>query len=252
VAAPETNKMSERPSKGAFRGLLARDGGALLAAGGATLAVEFAAWLLGRQAGGHYGTVGSLAVMTIWVVLAAPALSAGSRDLLGGLLRGGIVVDASAVLLVFLSATSPFMTFAGACKTYCILAAAGLFGVAVVRFFRSAVSRLAAAVVVSFLLMAALATPFWTGRLLELRGEAGHAAACAAVWLNPFFSVLSSLPEGTPFVWQQQLLMYDITRIGDYQAAPATPWYMAVAVYGGLALLAAVARAARARIERRD
>jgi hypothetical protein len=56
--------------------------------------------------------------------------------------------------------------------------------------------------------------------LLEAGGPAASSVACWAVRGNPFYSITSAVAARTHFVWHSAPLMYQITRIGDYAAAP--------------------------------
>jgi len=251
MPATDNSDAADAPRQGVIRTLLARDGWAVLAAGAVTVAAELGVLLIGRAGGAspRAAVLAALATMTLWVALSAPALAAGGRSGLSALLRGGIVVDASAVTLLILWLTTPYVTLVAALQIYCILAAVALACIAAVRCFRRPLGQAAAAVAAATVLAGALATGFWTGGLLRAAGGAAlRPAVTAAVVVNPFYSILSAVAEEVRFVWHQAPVMYRLTRIGDYAAPPPVHWTTAVVVYGALAgMLAAAHLLRRAR-----
>jgi hypothetical protein len=216
----------------------------------ATVTVEVGAYALALagQASQSQAALGSLAVSVLWVALATPVLAATARGSLGALLRGGAVIDASAVLLTALWLAGPCVTLAGAAKIYCILAAMGLAAVAAVCVARSQAGRFALAVAGSAVLLLAAATPFWIGGALRAAPEDWAARiAAAGVYVNPFYAVTGALAESAHFIWHQSSVLYRITRLGDYAPAPASAWFAPVLLYSAAALILAAAGALRKR-----
>jgi len=234
------------------RQLLAENGWAVASAAIATIAVEmgvFVAGLAWRMPRLH-AALAALAVCVLWTALAAPVLAAFGRTAMAALLRGGIVADASLASLLVLWAACDEMTFPAALKIYCILAAVALAGIAATRLARTPAGRCACAVAASAVLLAALASPFWIGGAIHGQPRAtAEGVAAAAVYANPFYAATACLTETARFVWHQAPVMYRITRIGDYAAAPPLLWYPAAIVYlsaaGVLAILAALAGGVR-------
>ena len=237
---------------GSVRQFLAGNGWAAASAAIATVAVEmgvFAAGLAWRMPRIH-AALACLAVCVLWTALAAPVLAAFGRTAMAALLRGGIVADASLASLLALWVACDEMTFPAVLKIYCILAAVALAGVAATRLAGTPAGRCACAVAASAVLLAALASPFWVGGAIHGQPRAAaEGIVAAAVYANPFYAATACLTETARFVWHQQPVMYRITRIGDYAAAPPLLWYPAAIVYlsaaGAMAILAAVGRRVR-------
>jgi|GEM_PF-1449410 len=226
--------------------MLRQDAAALTALAAATLAVELGVCLLAVAMGlpGRSAALAALAACCVWVSLAAPIGAAGGRGAFGALLRAGMVADATAVTLLVLWLAVEELSFSAVAGVYLTLAAVALAGAAAARIGRCRAGRYAFAMGLAVLLMAALASPFWCGGLLAaLEGEARTAAAHAVVYANPFFSVSSAVAADLDFVWHQSGILYDITRLGDYAAAPPLPWYTATLVYGVLALVLGIVAA---------
>ena len=239
------------PSQGGFRAFFAREGKAVLALSAATIVVELGAYGLARAAGGGAisAALGALAAACVWVVLACPLAAAGGKDGWGSVLRGGIIADSSAVLLIVLCLTAwdgegrRVVAFLAAVKIYFVYAAVSLAAAAAVCCGKTRATRRVLALVSAVVLFTLLATPFWTVGLLEcLSGPARDQAAAWAVLWNPFYSVTSAVAERTGFVWHYGSVMYRITRIGQDVIPPPVAWYSAVWRYGLLAgLFGAVA-----------
>jgi hypothetical protein len=238
--------------RGLFRAVLARDGWAVLLAVAATVVVEVGAYALAvaGQAPRAQAALGSLAVSILWVALAAPVLAATARGTLGALLRGGAVIDASAVLLGVLWLAGQCLTLLGGLKVYCILAAMGLAGVAPVCLARSPAGRFALAAAASATLLLAAATPFWIGGALRAAPEDwARRIAAAGVYVNPFYAVTGALAESAQFIWHQASVLYRITRLGDYAPAPAPAWYAPVLLFSAAAVLLGAAAMLRSRLK---
>ncbi|MDY6912933.1 MAG: hypothetical protein SVT52_00510 [Planctomycetota bacterium] len=229
-----------RISRGPVRPLLGIEWPLLLAAGAVTIGLELGAYGLILACGGsRLGAVlASLAVMVSWTALSPAVLAAGGRSSLSALLRGVIVADASTVTLVVFWLATPAVTFLAAVKVYCTLAAMAIAAVAAVRCARSEFGRYALAVAVAAGLMAAVTTPFWVGGLLlAVNAPTRPVVASLAVWLNPFYCITAATVEKTHFIWHQAPVMYHVTRIGDYAAAPPVLWYTSAAACAALAAI---------------
>ncbi len=233
---------------GSVRQFLTENGWAATLAVVATIAVEmgvFAAALAWRMPRIH-AALACLAVCVLWTALAAPVLAAFGQTAMGALLRGGIVADASLASLLVLWVACDEMTLPAALKIYCILATVALAGVAATRLARTPAGRCTCAVLASAVLLAALASPFWVGGAIHGQPRAtAEGVVAVAVFTNPFYAATACLTETARFVWHQAPVMYRITRIGDYAAAPPLLWYPAVVIYlaaaGAMAALAALA-----------
>ena len=207
----------------------------------ATLAIELGVWLLtGGFTGDPWAVVAALAASTVWIALAAPAAAAGPEDAWSALLRGGTVIDASGLALLVLwalarMADGPLLPLSAVVRIYAIWLATGLAGVAAARCARTPTGRCAGAVAAAAVLMAAAATPFWTGGLLTaLDGDARAQAAALAVNVNPICAAASSA-ETLQFTWQEAPRMYRITAWGDYVPVPRAHWYAAAVIWGAVA-----------------
>jgi hypothetical protein len=237
----------------------------MVAATAATLAVQVGVYALAMARGvpPRKATIGVLAAATVWVCLTAPILAAAGRGAVSMLLRGGIVVDASAVALLavwILNRVAPpppsrlALSFLGLLEIYVVLAAVALAGIGAVACARSDAGRYTVATLAAVFLLAAAATPFWVGGLLAAaEPEARRHGVRWAVHANPFYSVAAAVNPETEFIWHQKGLMYDrITRLGSDQPAPPVSWYAAAWRYALVAgVLTAVAWARAAWIARR-
>ena len=235
-AEPPSAPPSPAPDRPA--GVLAGSGGAMAAWAAATVAVQVGTYGVALAGGAPQipATLAALAVAVLWVAAAAPLAAAATDDTLAALLRGGSVVDASVVLLTVVWAASPAVTLGAAAKTYCVLLAAGLAGIAACRVGRTGSGRLVLAVAAGVVLLALAASPFWIGGAIHgVRGEAAGDIVAAAVYANPFYSITAALAEETGFVWHEAGVMYRITRIGDYSPAPPACWYAAAGIHACVA-----------------
>lgn len=206
----------------------------VVAAGAATVVVELGAYVVGRAGGASQrnATLAMLAVAAVWVALAAPALAAGGRGWFDALCRGGIVADGSGVALAVLWLAPGPMTLWAALKVYCILAALAMAAVAVVRAGRSDAGRCAIAVAWSTVVMAALAAPFWSnGLIASLQGRPRRLAVAWLVRVNPFQSILAATRRQLACVWNEEPVMYRLTRVGEYVQGPSVRWYTAAALF---------------------
>ena len=216
--------------------LLLKDGQAIPAAV-STVVVEVGVFA-GARVGGvdpRNAVLCALATATLWTILAAPAFAAAGRSALGALISGGVVADASLVMLAVLWLTTEYVTFAAGVKIYCILVALVLASVAAVRLARTSAGRYAAAAAMAAVMTTAAASYFWIGGLLNVmldadRWRGAYIVASSATRTNPFAGVCAAVAERTDFVWHESGMLYDITRVGDFVPAGAK-WYYAVVVW---------------------
>ncbi len=202
-----------------------------------TVLIELGFYFVGEilQAGKLNSTLAALAAGAIWVPLASGPLSVGARDVFGGLLRGGIVADASAITLIVLWLTTPYLTFMAAVKIYCIYAAMAVFAVAAARFTLykgGPTAGYTVAVAAAVLIFASLASPFW------VEGPAGSVPPSLrdgvvewSVYANPFYCVLAAVVRKTGYIWHEQGMMYEtISHIRDF-TPPAAKWYTSAVIH---------------------
>jgi len=185
----------------------------------------------------------------VWVALAAPILAAGAPGALAAVLRGGIVADATAVLLVVLWLTRPEVTFLAAVEMYCIYASVALCGVAAGCVASTPAGRYAAAVVATVVLLAVQAGPFWLPGVCQFVAQ-GHKTAVAGIGLraNPVYGIFSAMAGDSGFVWHFDApLMYRITQLGEDIPVPVVRWYHPVAIYLGAAGILAATHLVRRR-----
>ena len=194
----------------------------------------------------------TVAVCVLWMALAVPLLAAFGRGAWDALFRGGIVIDVSAITLLVLWLLCEQVTFAAAVKIYCVLASLGLAGIAATRLARTPAGRCAWATAVAAVTLVLLASPFWIGGVIHNQPHVfSESVVEAAVLANPFYAATAAMGETTRFVWHQATVMYRITRIGDYAAAPPLSWYPAVIIYLVAAAALAVVAAVSGRVRRR-
>jgi len=217
-----------------LRSLLRGDGRAMAGVAAVTVAGQLALFLL-PQAFGVSARAAMLAALTasgVWAALAAPILAAGPARGISALLRGGIVADATAVLLVVLWLSRPEVSFLSAVKLYCIYAAVALCGVAGARCAETQAGRYTAAVIAAVILLTLQAGPFWLSGALQGVPQAHKtAAAGVALRLNPLYGVFSVVAERAGFVWHLAPVMYRITRLGEDIPVPPVWWYEPAGIY---------------------
>lgn len=231
------------------RGWLARNAMATLVAGAVVLAMELGVFFLARAMGANLPSaiVATLAAMTALTVLAAPALAAGGRDVLGALLRGGVVADAGAVALltiyVLTRSEDGGLGFVTICKIYGVLVSVTLLAVAAVCVPRRPSSRAMAAILVATGLAVLLASPIWiSAHLADSPGAADVDLATWAVRVNPFWAVCDAAVGDLAFQWATWGSMYEWTRLVEYVMPRETAWWetcgLALAGAAGLAIVA--------------
>ena len=244
--------------KGPVGQLLADNGWAILCGSAATLGVMLGVYFsaLAAHVSQLYATTASLACGTLSLVVACPVLSAGGRDWLSSLLRGGIVADAAGVAAGVIWAAQRFfgggqpayITFLGVLEIYCLFVVLALACVAAVRCAFSRAGSYAMAALSTAVLLAALASLFWVnGPRQNADPEDRPAIVAAAVEFNPFYSILAPVVEHSDTPWHKFNIMYNITQVGEYQGPPAVRWHTGVVRYGAIALLLTAVAVVRKR-----
>lgn len=193
-------------------------GGAMTAVAAITLLLVLGAYFGGVWSGAapRDAFLASLAVMTVWVVLASPALA------MGGAVHGP--AGASVVCLVVLCFASRYLTAESAARIACILAATSIMSASAVRCAKTRTGKWVMVAVISVGMMLALATPFWTGSLLQSLGAGRPVLVAGAVYANPFLCVSAAVVEQTRFVWHSSGYLYDWSTLRD-AAPPAMLWF---------------------------
>jgi hypothetical protein len=175
----------------------------------------------------------SLIIAGVWVALASAIFAAGPRSTLSGLLRGGCVVDATAVLLIVLWLRTPQVTFASAAKLYCIYASVALCSISAARCAATPRFRYLGAVFTGAMLTAMQGSLFWLPGLLQL-APSGYKSALAGAGLraNPLYGVFSATANESRFVWHYaDAVMYRITPLGEDIVVPPVQWYEPMTIY---------------------
>lgn len=243
-----TDKRIDNPTQppSTVRGILAGQWRAIAWGGGATLAVELAIFIAARLTGAGMANalVASLAVATIWIIIAAPVLAAGGRDWLAAALRAGVMADATGAFLLVVwvyglaaGDVPGRLSFLGVLKLYVIFATMCLVAVALVSMAASQGRRYVLAMVCVMAMLMLAATPFWMNGLLKAApsGAAGDLTT-AAVTFNPVYSVMLAVLPDTGIVWHlSPNVMYHLTRIGEYNAPAPVAWYDWVWRFGAIA-----------------
>ena len=249
MIADMSPRLSETESRRGISGIIRRDGPAVAVAAIATIAVELGIYLLGRACGAgiRNSTLAALATGVLWTAVASGVLAGGGKNSLGSLLRGGIVADASAVVLIVLWLSVPQMTLLAALKVYCIYAAMALAAVAAVTAAKSPDGKYTMGVAAAVVMFVSLTTPLWIGGMLaEADPKITRNIVTWATYANPFYCVIAAV-EQMRFVWHRAPLMYHITRIGDSAAPPPVPWFAAAAIYACLAVMLSLVSLLRRR-----
>ena len=178
----------------------------------------------------------SLIIAGVWVALASAIFSAGPRSTMSGLLRGGSVADATAVLLVVLWLCTPEVTFLSAVKLYCIYASVALCSIAAARCASSLRFRYLWAAAGSAFLAALQGGLFWLPGLLQfLPADCRPAIAGMGLRANPLYGAFSAIADKSGFVWHYAEVMYRITPLGEDIAVPPVQWYEPMAVHLAIA-----------------
>ncbi|MFB3890549.1 MAG: hypothetical protein ACE15C_00855 [Phycisphaerae bacterium] len=275
--------MADAPAQdgggGPLRRLWAADGRAVVWACVATVAVELGVLLAalgglisqsyqdrGReQAKGlmeiatglplQYPTMGFLAACCVWAALASGVMAAGGRGWISATLRGGVIADATGISLLaawLLGLAWPakyqVLGFLDIVEIYCTFAVLSLAAVAAVQCARGPAGRYAIAVASAVALMAALATPFWTGGIREhARPESRYRIVATAAEFNPFYSVSLPVARRTDKPWSLYDVMYKDVRFAQNQAVGAIHWYDSVVRYGVIAVMLVLVSVVRGR-----
>jgi hypothetical protein len=237
-----------------LRGLLRCNAAAVACGAGGSLVVVLGSYLgaLAADLGPLRALLTALALGWCWLALAGPVLAASGRGGWSIALRGGAVADGLgvALLVVWLTqrASDPqLLSMIDVLRVYLLWAGAAVMAMALVACFRSRAGRLATAAAVAALLMAALASPFWSGGLLAAGDwDFKLAAAGWLVRINPFFVVTQMLAPATNFAWPSAPLVYELSRLGDYVPPPRIEWFQTLGLYLAVAAVAGLAAAGRA------
>ncbi len=228
----DTDSLSSPP--GFIRTLLKRDGWAVVGIVLATAVVQLGVFLIPQAYGVPARRLlpASLIIAGVWVALASAIFAAGPSNAISGFLRGGVVADATAVLLIVLWLSMPEITFVAAVKLYFIYASVALCSIAASRCASSRRFRYLWAVVTGTVLTAVQGGLFWLPGLLQL-APSGSKSALAGIGLraNPLYGVFSAIAEGSGFVWHYAEVMYRITPLGEDIAVPPVQWYEPMAVH---------------------
>lgn len=199
-----------------------------------TLLLEMAAFWLPRLMGASQRgcLLATLVVGVVWIVLAGPTVAAGGKNWVSGLLRAGMIADATGIVLLVLWLVSPDVRFLSALKMYCVFVSLGIACIAAGRLAVTWGGRLVSGVVASVLLFGVLCSPLWIPGVLEqVPSEHRVAVASVAAQINPIYSIFASLADETGFVWHYAPLMYRITTVGEDVAVSAVRWYAAICIY---------------------
>jgi hypothetical protein len=224
-----------------------------------TLVVEMGVFFLafGSGLGLRQSVTAALMTAVVWTALAAPMFGAGAQGALRSLIRAGLVADATLLTLLAIwawwnrqlaTAQLGEMTFTAILEVYCTFVAMTVLAAGAVSCPRRAAGRYIVAAIVAACMMLALASPLWVGGLIAATdGTARASVAGMAVWLNPFYSITSPLIDSLNYVIHQEGVMYQLTLLGDYVAAPACPWFTATAIYLPLGIILLLVARARPR-----
>ena len=216
----------------------------------ATAAVQLCVFLLPQAYGvsARMAIPASLIITGVWVALASAIFAAGPRSTISGILRGGSVADATAVLIVALWLCTPEVTFLSAVKLYCIYASVSLCAIAAARCAASLRFRYLGAVTGAALLTALQGGLFWLPGLLQLLPTAQKAAVAGmGLRANPLYGVFSAIADKSGFVWHYAEVMYRITPLGEDIAVPPVQWYEPMVVHLAIAGILAASWLVRAR-----
>ena len=218
--------------------ILKRDGWPVAGIILATVVVQLCVFLLPQAYGVSVGMAvpASLIIAGVWVALASAIFASGPHHAISGILRGGSVADATAVLLVVLWLSAPEVTFLSAVKLYCIYASVALCSIAVARCASSLKFRYLGAVIGAAVLVALQGGLFWLPGLLQLVPVDSKAVVAGmGLRANPLYGVFSAIAEESGFVWHYAEVMYRITPLGEDIAVPPVQWYEPMVVHLAIA-----------------
>ena len=173
----------------------------------------------------------TLAMMVVWVPIAAAAWATGATGLGRCCLRGGEMADASAIALIMFWLTGA-ISFVGAVKLYCILMVVALFACAIVSLSRCVRRRVVLAGVASVISVVMLASPVWlSGPANTMSQETVRPLTVWAVRANAYFATTEAIADRINFVWIDSGLMYRLTPLGDHLALPRAEWYWPIVIF---------------------
>ncbi len=215
---------------------------AILIAAGTTVAVQLGTYFIFGE------IVLTLLVALGWVVVAAPVFAAGGRSVIDALLRGGAVIDASAVVLIVSASAGPALGPVGAIEIYLIFCSVALAGCSLVLLGRNVISRHVLSVVAASLILALAAGPFWVNGIITSASPPWRERVAFGVRAcNPVFATTECLSDGTTFVWNERPILYEYTVLGRDVPIRATAWYVTVGVYSVFAFAVGAIAAVRRR-----
>ena len=197
-----------------------------------TVAVQLGVLLSARRSLGEPGaTALTLGASLLWLMIAAPILSATGRTAFEGVCRGGAVADASLVVVIVLAAGEG-LSAAGAVKIYLVWAGVALAGSATARMAGSARMRrvAASAAVLAGVILAA--APFWAnGAILATRSPSRERLASLSAGVSGAYVTFMCMDD-VDVVWTEKPILYGHTVLGrDVQFAPPA-WWATAAGYG--------------------
>jgi len=233
MTAADANGLEYAPATRLWR----QDGLATLLAAAATIALGCGAFIAGRciSMPADRAALMSLFTLTVWVAVAAAPLAAGASTRLGAVCRGGAIADAGIVVLIVLAlAGGAQVSWGAAVKIYLLWAA---LAVTLCLIVSASGSRRIAAVVATAAAVAAISSRFWAAGLLDAlapNADALYRTTRLLGALDVAGGVADAASSAKPFVWNEQPVMYQLTRQGqDYPAAavgwwvPALTWWIA-------------------------
>ncbi|MHC4294831.1 MAG: hypothetical protein ACYSTL_04535 [Planctomycetota bacterium] len=212
------------------REIFIRHGWGLLVASLTTLIVELGTYVICLLYGAEQftATLTSLAAATVWVAIVSGFFATGGGNWLAALLKGGIVADASAVTLIVLCVSSPFVTMLAAAKIYCTLLGMVLLGVAAVRVGRTLTERRIAAGIVAVVTTAAISVPLWVGESPEASGDnIRREIAELSPSVNPLHCIISIVVTESQAASRPESLSPALRGLFDFIASRPVRWYAA-------------------------
>jgi hypothetical protein len=235
---------------GFIRTLLKRDGWAVVGIVLITAVVQLGVYLIPQAYGVPVRTLvpASLIIAGVWVALASAIFAAGPPLAISGVLRGCVVADGTAVLLIVLWLSAPEVTFIAVVKLYFIYASVAFCSIAATRCASTLRFRYLWAIVAGTVLTAVQGGLFWLPGLLQLApSDCKSVVAGVGLRANPLYGVFSAIAEESRFVWHYAEVMYRITPLGEDIAVPPVQWYEPMAVHLAVAMLLTAVWFLRAR-----
>ncbi|MCD6378631.1 MAG: hypothetical protein J7L99_07270 [Planctomycetes bacterium] len=225
-----------------LRELSHRNAKAALLAAVSTIVVEGGAYIIYRTFSSAVGEViPTLLIWLLWVIIATPIFSASGERFIDGLVRGGIIIDTTGVFLIILAIIRQEMTILGAIEIYLIFCSVGLVEI-LLTWFSSDVRRrftISAAVILAMVIISA--SPFWTNGIIQsFHPNQRDKVATIIRAANPVFATVDCPTDGVDFVWNERPILYEYTILGRDIPSRPVPWYMTVAIFAALGVIAGV------------